>query len=68
MIIYNSKEFGALLKAKRKELKYTQKDVSKILGLSVGFISELENGKKTAELEKAIKYAVFLGFNLELSD
>ncbi len=40
--------------------------LSEFSGLSVSFISDLENGKKTAELEKAIYLANLLGMDLSL--
>ena len=42
----------------------TQGFLSEFSGLSVSFISDLENGKKTAELEKAIYLANLLGLDL----
>ena len=56
--------FGEVIRARRKELHYTQGFLSEFSGLSVSFISDLENGKKTAELEKAIYLANLLGLDL----
>ena len=36
---------GNVIRSRRKELKYTQGYISEITGLSVSFISDLENGK-----------------------
>lgn len=66
MIISDTNEFGALLKKRRKELHYTQSFISEFSGLSVSFISDLENGKTTVELGKALKLANLLGLNLLL--
>ena len=41
--------FGEAIRARRKELHYTQGFLSEFSGLSVSFISDLENGKKTVE-------------------
>ena len=64
--ITESKEFGAALRRRRKELNYTQAGVSEITGFSVSFISDLERGKKTAELEKALYLANMLGVDVFL--
>ena len=40
--------------------------LSEFSGLSVSFISDLENGKKTVELEKAIYLANLLGLDLSM--
>ena len=55
-----------MLKTRRKQLGYTQAYISEMTGLSVSFLSELENGKKTAQLEKAIEVAMLLGLNLTM--
>ena len=64
MKINESKDFGTALKLRRKELGYTQSYISDVLGLSVSFISDLENGKKTAELGKEIRYDNILGLDI----
>ena len=66
MKILNSIEFGQALKLRRKELGYTQQNLSDYTGLSVSFLSDLENGKRTAELDKALYVAGILGMDLEL--
>lgn len=64
MRITSAVSFGKAIRARRKELNYTQGFLSEFSGLSVSFISDLENGKKTAELEKAIYLANLLGLDL----
>ncbi len=68
MKINNSMEFGKAVKERRKKLGYTQKYISEFTGLSVSFISDLENGKSTIELGKAFELAKLLGLNIELSE
>ncbi len=52
----------------RKQLWYTQKYISEFMGVSVSFLSDLENGKKTIELDKAIAVANLLGLDVELNE
>lgn len=66
MKINNSADFGIALKKRRKELGYTQRYLSEFTGFSISFISDLENGKKTAELGKAIYLANLLGLDVEM--
>ena len=61
MIISNAEEFGKRIRERRKKLGFTQGFLSEFSGLSVSFISDLERGKKTAELEKALHLAGLLG-------
>ena len=58
--------FGQALRKRRKELGYTQAFLSEFSGFSISFISDLENGKSTAELGRAIHLANLLGLDLEL--
>ena len=66
MKIYDSIMYGQALKQKRKEMKYTQSDISELTGFSISFISDLENGKETAELGKALYLVNLLGLDAEL--
>ena len=47
MKINESKDFGTALKLRRKELGYTQYNISDFLGLSVSFISDLERRRNS---------------------
>lgn len=66
MIISSAEEFGKAIKNRRKELGFTQSYVSEFSGFSVSFLSELENGKRTAEIGKAIEIASMLGLDIEI--
>ena len=48
-------ELGQLIRQRRKKLGYTQKFISEFSGFSISFISDLERGKPTAELGKALQ-------------
>ena len=50
MRITSAAAFGKAIRARRKELHYTQGFLSEFSGLSVSFISDLENGKYLANL------------------
>ncbi|MCR5546763.1 MAG: helix-turn-helix domain-containing protein [Lachnospiraceae bacterium] len=66
MKINNTSDFGLVVKKRRKELGYTQKYISEFTGLSISFISDLENGKSTIEMGKAFELVKLLGLNIEL--
>lgn len=68
MKITDSSSFGTAIKNKRKKLGYTQKYISEFTGISVSFLSDLENGKKTIELDKALKIANLLGLDVEMNE
>ena len=66
-MITDAASFGAAIRKRRKELGYTQAFIAEFSGFSISFISDLENGKKTAELEKSIRLANLLGLDCSLT-
>ena len=64
MRINNTKTLGETIRARRKELHYTQAYLAEFTGLSVTFISDVERGKTTAEIEKIFRLINVLGLNL----
>ena len=51
----------------REKRGYTQSYLAEVSGFSTSFISDLENGKVTAELGKAIVLANLLGIDVEMN-
>ena len=66
MKITDSKSLGQAIRTRRKELGYTQGYLSNFTGLSITFISDVENGKPTAEIEKTIRLINILGLDLSI--
>ena len=67
MKITDAQSFGKAIRKRRKELHYTQSYLAEYTGFSVSFISDLERGKSTAELGKAIYLASILGLDCVLN-
>ena len=68
MKINNTKMFGEIVRDRRKKLGFTQKYICEVSGISASYISDLENGKATIELGKAIHLANLLGIDIELNE
>ena len=68
MKITSTMEFGRTIRNKRKKLGYTQAQLSEYTGFSTSFISDLENGKETAELGKALFLLQLLGLDLSINN
>ena len=64
MKITDTASLGNVIRSRRKELNYTQGYISEITGLSVSFLSDLENGKPTAEIGKTIEVINLLGLDI----
>ncbi|NHM16461.1 helix-turn-helix domain-containing protein [Eggerthellaceae bacterium zg-887] len=67
MGIQSAKEFGAAVRARRRKLGYTQSQLAGAAGTSLMFVSQLENGKETAQLGKALRVANMIGIDVDLT-
>ena len=56
--------FGDFIKKRRKELGMNQAELALVSGTGMRFISDLENGKETCELGKALSVLANLGIEL----
>ena len=68
MKITNATDFGKAIQQQRKHMGYTQAHLAEVTGFSTSFISNLENGKTTAELGKSIFLANLLGLDVEVKE
>ena len=65
MILKDSKAFGEAIRAYRKRQGATQVQLAAIANTGVRFIGDLENGKPTVELNKALRVANIIGMKIE---
>ena len=65
MRISNAEQYGKAIREARKSLGLTQSDVASACGTGIRFIVDLEHGKPTCELEKALRVAQMLGIVME---
>jgi len=68
MKINNASDFGSAIRSKRKARGLTQTQLAAYAGCSLMFLSDLERGKPTAELGKAITVLNTLGIDLLATD
>ncbi len=61
-------DIGKIVRKKRKNLKLNQKDLAEVCNVGTRFISELENGKKTLEVDKVFKVIRSVGLNINVSE
>ncbi|MBT6739034.1 MAG: helix-turn-helix transcriptional regulator [Nitrospina sp.] len=64
---YTAEKIGELIRKTRKSLGLTQKDLALTSGTGLRFIIDLEKGKPTCQLEKALTVLNTLGIKLDLS-
>jgi len=65
MKIANAIEFGKLIHNTRKKTQLTQADLAAAAGIGERFVRELEKGKPSCQLEKALLVAQMLGIKFE---
>jgi y4mF family transcriptional regulator len=62
--IHDTKELGKAIRERRKELGYTQAFLASYAGVSASFLSELENGKETVQINKMMDVLSLLGMDI----
>ena len=65
--VHSSRDIGAEIRKRRKELGYTQGFLADYVGVSASFLSELENGKETVQLNKLMDVMSLLGMDICIS-
>ena len=68
MKIQDAESLGQAIRQQRRLLKVTQKDLAMTSGTGLRFIIDLEKGKPTCQLGKAIEIVKVLGLKLEICD
>ena len=64
MEIFTVKDLSKLIKEKRLALGMTQSDASALCNEGIRFLSELENGKPTLQIDKVLKVAKFFDIKI----
>lgn len=62
--VFDADDFGRAIRERRRQLGYTQSDIASASGVGTMFVSQLERGKPTAELGKALRVAAMLGLDV----
>ena len=68
MKVIDAKSLGQAIREQRRRLKVTQKDLAMASGTGLRFIIDLEKGKPTCQLGKALEIVRALGLNLEICE
>jgi HTH-type transcriptional regulator/antitoxin HipB len=64
---YTPKDLGKIVRDIRKKLGVTQKDLALTLGTGLRFVIDLEKGKETCQIGKALTILHTLGIKLVLT-
>ncbi len=64
MIIKTTSDISKLIKEERKRQNLTQVQLAQLTNVGTRFLSDIENGKTTCEIEKVLKVLNGLGIRL----
>jgi len=64
----NPEQLGAAIRARRRQLNVTQKDLAMTCGTGLRFIIDLEKGKPTCQIGKILQVLQALGLKLQIVD
>lgn len=65
MNIKTTEQMGTVIRSRRKALSITQKELAMTCGTGLRFIIDLEKGKATCQIGKALDVLQALGFAIE---
>lgn len=65
MRIITAKDYGKLVYSARRKASLTQAELAAACGIGERFVRELEKGKTTCQLEKALLVAQMLGIKFD---
>lgn len=65
--IDSPEDVGSLIRARRKELGLNQTELADVARTTLRFVSELERGKTTAQLDGVLRVLAALGIQIEAS-
>ena len=63
----SAKDFARIIRDERRRQGMTQADLAGLADVGVTFLSQLENGKDSAEIGKAIQVMTMLGIDIDAS-
>ncbi|MGD0481382.1 MAG: helix-turn-helix transcriptional regulator [Terracidiphilus sp.] len=64
---YTAQEIGQIVRASRKRLGVTQKDLAMTSGTGLRFVIDLEKGKETCQIGKVLTVLNTLGIRIALT-
>lgn len=67
MNVYACKDIGKIVAAERKKQGLTQAQLAGFCNVGITFISNLENGKGTAEIDKVLNVVLMLGLDISIT-
>ncbi|SCY99870.1 helix-turn-helix domain-containing protein [Microvirga guangxiensis] len=64
--VSDSRSFGLIIRQERKSQKLTQEQLAGLTGVGVRFVRELEAGKESCQVGRALRVAAALGLSVSV--
>ncbi|PZA10033.1 transcriptional regulator [Rhodopseudomonas palustris] len=64
--VIDAERFGSLIRAERKAQRLTQEELAGLTGVGVRFVRELEAGKPSCQIGRALQVAAALGLTVSV--
>ena len=64
--VIDSKSFGLLIRQERKAQRLTQEQLAGLTGVGIRFVRELEAGKESCQIGRALQVASALGLSVSV--
>jgi y4mF family transcriptional regulator len=64
--VLDSKSFGLIIRKERRSQKITQEQLAGLTGVGVRFVRELEAGKESCQIGRALQVAAALGLGVSV--
>ncbi len=68
MQVFTPSDIGIAIRLRRQELGLTQIELAERVGVGITYLSNIENGKETAEIGKALHILSMLGLNMYVEE
>lgn len=65
-LIENTADFGAAIRAERRNQGLTQSELADWCGVGINFVSDVERGKPTVEMGRALRLSQMLGLDVRI--
>ena len=64
VVVHHMRDLGQLIQQMRKRQRLTQRDIAGLAGAGVRFMVDLEHGKPTVQMQKALDVLALLGLEV----
>lgn len=65
-LVETTADFGAAIRTERRAQGLTQSELAEWCGVGINFVSDVERGKPTVEMDRALRLSQMLGLDVRI--